>query len=362
MKLIFEKSITRDWGIIYAEIWHKVFTEEFKKQLGWSYTEVVFEGEGNTITIYRDPKEHIDGMRDFILSQIDSNQVWLHKHATIVRKKVEKTIFWIESVEKKKLEDYSQKELAEIFKKFIKMNLELGPRFIMMLWFPIQMEQNKKIDQYKNAVEIAIETRTQIEKIGPLVDTFARKIAKEVAHRAEIEKNLARFIDSDQIVNFLRKNIRPDQKILSARREYFIVTNDGILSKNLEEYLNKYNYSLRKIDVAGIDTIKGNTAYPGIVRGVVKIICNKDMFGKLNNGEILVTGMTTPDFLPVIKKASSFITDEGGITCHAAIVAREMKIPCIIGTKIATKVLKDGDLVEVDANNGIVKILKRVNQ
>jgi pyruvate,water dikinase len=52
------------------------------------------------------------------------------------------------------------------------------------------------------------------------------------------------------------------------------------------------------------------------------------------------------------------VTDEGGVTCHAAIVAREMKKPCIIGTKIATKVLKDGDLVEVDANKGVVKILK----
>jgi pyruvate,water dikinase len=60
-----------------------------------------------------------------------------------------------------------------------------------------------------------------------------------------------------------------------------------------------------------------------------------------------------------MKKAIAFITDEGGITCHAAIIARELKKPCIIGTKIATKVLKDGDLVEVDANKGVVKIIKK---
>ena len=62
--------------------------------------------------------------------------------------------------------------------------------------------------------------------------------------------------------------------------------------------------------------------------------------------------------MPAMEKAAAFVTDEGGITCHAAIVAREMKKPCIIGTKIATKVLKDGDLVEVDAEKGIVRILK----
>jgi len=62
-----------------------------------------------------------------------------------------------------------------------------------------------------------------------------------------------------------------------------------------------------------------------------------------------------------MKKAAAFVTDEGGITCHAAIVARELKKPCIIGTKIATQALKDGDEVEVDADKGAVKLLKELN-
>ena len=357
--LTFEKSITRDWGIVYAEIWHKVFTKEFKKQIGWGYTEVIFEGKNNTITVYRAPKEHIDGMRDFILSQIDKNKSWLDKHAIKVKEKVDDTISWIEKIEKKKLEDYSQKELAEIFEKFVKINLELGPRFIMMLWFPIQMEHNEKLQQYKTAVDVAIDTRTQIEKIGPLVDTFARKMGAEVSRRAKIDETLSKFIDSFQIEDYLKNNILPEQKILLARHEYFIVTNDGILSEKIEDYLKRYKHSLRKIDISNIDVIKGNTAYPGIVQGIVKIIHNKAAFSKLNDGEILVTGMTTPDFLPVMKKSIGFITDEGGVTCHAAIVAREMKKPCVIGTKIATEVLKDGDLVELDADSGIVRLIKK---
>lgn len=59
-----------------------------------------------------------------------------------------------------------------------------------------------------------------------------------------------------------------------------------------------------------------------------------------------------------MKKAAAFVTDEGGMLCHAAIVARELKKPCIIGTKFATQILRDGDLVEVDANRGIITILK----
>ena len=72
-----------------------------------------------------------------------------------------------------------------------------------------------------------------------------------------------------------------------------------------------------------------------------------------------MTGMTRPEFVPLMKRASAIVTDEGGITCHAAIVSRELNIPCIIGTKIVTKVLKDGDEVEVDADNGVVKIIKK---
>jgi pyruvate,water dikinase len=63
--------------------------------------------------------------------------------------------------------------------------------------------------------------------------------------------------------------------------------------------------------------------------------------------------------MPIIKKCGAIVTDEGGITCHAAVISRELEIPCIVGTKIATQVLKDGDLVEVDANKGVVKILKK---
>jgi phosphohistidine swiveling domain-containing protein len=104
---------------------------------------------------------------------------------------------------------------------------------------------------------------------------------------------------------------------------------------------------------------KGNIAYKGVVRGIVKIVKNISELDKVKKGDILVTPMTFPSFIAAMNIASAFVTDEGGITCHAAIIAREMHKPCIIGTKIATKILKDGDLIEVDADKGIVKILKR---
>jgi phosphoenolpyruvate synthase/pyruvate phosphate dikinase len=89
----------------------------------------------------------------------------------------------------------------------------------------------------------------------------------------------------------------------------------------------------------------------------VKIVTHPNEVGKVEEWDILVSQMTLPSFISAMQKASAFITDEWGITCHAAIVSRELKKSCITGTKIATQVLKDGDLVEVDVNTGIVKII-----
>ena len=75
--------------------------------------------------------------------------------------------------------------------------------------------------------------------------------------------------------------------------------------------------------------------------------------------EVLITGMTRPDFVPLMRKAAAIITDEGGLTCHAAIIARELGIPCVVGTRIATAVLKDGNLVEVDGTKGLIKIISK---
>jgi len=103
--------------------------------------------------------------------------------------------------------------------------------------------------------------------------------------------------------------------------------------------------------------IKGRIAFPGIVKGVVRVVETKADFAKMKAGDILVSMMTRPEFVPLMKIAAGIVTDEGGLTCHAAIVSRELKKPCVVGTQKATSILKDGDLVELDADRGIVVIL-----
>lgn len=105
----------------------------------------------------------------------------------------------------------------------------------------------------------------------------------------------------------------------------------------------------------GNQEIKGTTAYPGKVTGLVRVVLDPARVKVFNEGDILIAGMTRPEYLNLMKKSGAFVTDAGGLLCHAAIVAREYRKPCVIGTEAATKVFKDGDLVEVDANKGIVR-------
>lgn len=106
------------------------------------------------------------------------------------------------------------------------------------------------------------------------------------------------------------------------------------------------------IKIAEAPILTGSPASPGMGTGVVKILKSPKEVGRIAKGDVLVAPMTSPDYVPAMKKSAAIITDEGGQTSHAAIVSRELGIPCVVGTKDATKVLKDGQIVTVNGESG----------
>jgi phosphohistidine swiveling domain-containing protein len=187
-----------------------------------------------------------------------------------------------------------------------------------------------------------------------------RPLYFEIAARAGLKIDELMTLSPTEIYDFIQKGRLPATEEINRRKKNFIVYISDrkfkIYSDNdAADFSKKYLVSEEKI---GKESFSGITASQGNVKGVVRTISNKEDLPKVKEGEILVAITTHPDYLSVMKRAKAIITDEGGLTSHAAIVSREFKIPCIVGTKIATQVLKDGDIVEVDANNGIVRILK----
>ncbi|MBU0636511.1 hypothetical protein KKE06_05795 [Candidatus Micrarchaeota archaeon] len=111
-----------------------------------------------------------------------------------------------------------------------------------------------------------------------------------------------------------------------------------------------------------VEKITGTGASLGLATGPVKICTNIKSLEKVQEGDVLVASMTRPEYVSAMKKACAIVTDEGGVTCHAAIVGRELGIPCVIGTKNASKVLKDNWIVQVKANHGEVVVLEKTEQ
>jgi phosphohistidine swiveling domain-containing protein len=198
-----------------------------------------------------------------------------------------------------------------------------------------------------------------IRKIYTLTHVYIDdKFLREAEKRENINRELLKYSTYEEFSRLLKGSIDKNlfEKQLVQRKEGLLWIYENGKPSNIisgEESKKILQSIQQKHEEA--EEIKGIAASLGKARGRVIIVRKIDSIKNVKEGDVLVTPMTRPEHVPSLKKVSAIVTDDGGITCHAAIISRELKIPCIIGTKIATKVLKDGDLVEVDADKGIVR-------
>lgn len=190
------------------------------------------------------------------------------------------------------------------------------------------------------------------------------KLLNEIGKRMKMDFKDILNLSYLEIFDYLKSGKVPSVRDIKQRKEagYAFRVANGTLSlfsgdKHIKQILREEKIENPLDEVPKVAEIKGLTASLGNVRGRVRVIDSASKIPEFLDGEILVTYMTTIEFTPLFRKAIAVITDEGGMSCHAAIVSREFKLPCIVGTKIGTRALKTGDMVEVDANKGIIKII-----
>lgn len=165
----------------------------------------------------------------------------------------------------------------------------------------------------------------------------------------EIYRRLSSEKLENQFIELLKKRSKHCVYFPGKGKEYIL---SGREAEKIEKSIVGAKPEMKK-------ELTGQAACLGKGRGRVKIINLISDMSKMKKSDILVSLMTNPDIVPAMKKASAVVTEQGDITSHAAIISRELGTPCIIGVKNATKILKDGDMVEVDANRGTVKIAKQ---
>lgn len=343
-RTLFKKIFSRDFTLVIIEIWWrgevidpKIWTD--KKQPYLPY--IVFENTGLAINGYYDPR----GIR--WCKQILINGINNSKSFSFIEVPFRKMYNKLKPIcDKQPI--LSQNNLLKFFK-----NLEdIWPWFEALWWvweFGLYNKYKFISSEQSNRL---IKLREESQYLVPGAEAVIRKSLKKIYPSL---KDLISVVTIEEIAS---SNL-PLRKILKQRASGYFFTDNHLYTARSRSFIeNKFNINLEKLTEEKVKKFKGQSAFKGLVKGTVKIVYGTRQMDKVEHGDIIVTPMTMPYFLPAIKKAGAIVTDEGGLTCHAAIVARELNKPCLVGTKIATKVLKDGDLVEVDANKGIVKILK----
>lgn len=190
---------------------------------------------------------------------------------------------------------------------------------------------------------------------------YALLFFKELARRMKIKPEDISFLQQSEVSEFLEDKLIITHRLISDRKAGFVLylSKDNKLicltGRDINRALTAFRLSA-KDDV--VKQIIGMVASRGIVSGKAVIVKGVKDLHKVKNGDILVAVTTHPDYVPAMRKAAAIVTDEGGITSHAAIVSREFGIPCIVGTKSATSILKDGDQIEVDAVAGKIELIE----
>lgn len=331
-KIGYEKVMTRDAPLILIAAWYKSFTTSIPKVFNFEikFPEPIYIYKNGAVESWRATQLFFDKLpKDMsrwtknpknakrLLAEFE-NYIKIRKKLIAEKAKPIKTVKNTEAVKQKKKSLFSKKILDKATK------LRQGD--------------------------------TLFDDACDLIYQYLYLIAKEKKWPKNLMK-LFLFQEFKRLV--LVKKEFNFTEIEKRKDGYAYFANQLFTKRDIKTAIKIRGYKLIKQTSPKVTQFKGVVASMGMARGKVKIVMNREQLNKVTMGDILVSPMTTPAYMPAMIKAAAFVTDEGGIICHAAIVSREMRKPCIVGTKIATKILNDGDLVELDTNNGVVKIIRR---
>jgi len=271
--------------------------------------------------------------------------------------------------------DYKSKKALELLQQFletinnfgksskdavdvaIKACKELGPMLVYSHYIEhVLTKEMKNFDKSDNDIKQylsrLIEINSKIrDKAIKIVDSFYEEAHKQLQKKFP-NKDIDYYLLDELEKKELNQNSRKKFYVyLTLKEKSYIYVNH-----EAKEFLKKEGFTKKTVDMPS--ELKGFPAYKGKVKGDVVIIHTIKDCKKLTSSSIAVAPMTMVQYTHYLKKVKALVTDEGGINSHAAIVARELKIPCIVGTKYATQALRDRDYIEVNANKGIVRKIR----
>ncbi|MFA5022219.1 MAG: PEP-utilizing enzyme [Patescibacteria group bacterium] len=356
-KTTWDPIFTREgFSYFIASLAFDGYIKDMPRRIGWGYRDQLLISKKNILTVYGSLSDQ-KKINQFCNKK--NKSYFLKVNQIILTQLVEtkKVILKVNKLlEKKKL---SVQEMAKALDLFYNSYRSLYSVYRFSTLFDHFYQGKHKVD----LVSKFAQTKDQCGKFFTKTDkSTLEKIKQNLGQILGIPKELILGMNYQELAKSLQNNSAIVGIGELKRRQNFyilIAVNRQIkffFGQTAKLVQAKLSFVIYKEET---NVIFGQAAYAGRVVGLVKVAYSVTDLRNIKKGMVLVTPMTTISYVPFLNKVLAIITDEGGVTSHAAIVARELKIPSIVGTKIATRVLKDGDLVEVDANHGVVTILKR---
>ena len=189
-----------------------------------------------------------------------------------------------------------------------------------------------------------------------LIYTF-ENVFIEISRRTNIDVNLIKCLDDLEIAKLLKKEVLDFEVVKLRDHHNTMVALNGDFSTYIGEETEKFTKKYLVLDSTSSE-YKGRVASKGYVKGRARIVKSSNDFHKIIDGDILIVGNTTPDYVPILRRVIGIVAEEGGITAHVSVISREFNIPAVVGIPRISEIIKDNDMVEVDADKGIVRIIK----
>ncbi|MFA5155578.1 MAG: PEP-utilizing enzyme [Patescibacteria group bacterium] len=343
-----QKVVSRQYSFLYSDYTNEAY-KSMRKTVGTTLRYNLFCGDIKILNIYREQKD------------VDRSYRMINKMAThprdIVAKmdRYDELVFQHDQLVKgiKRLKD--KQEIKQKLLQLDKIFFQIVGYFLLFVFMGYAGDWpniKKFLKRYGKRFErIRMYTTDMDMNIG-----FPKLFAKYDRRLLELAPSMKR----KELLVFLKTGQLDQKKIRARAKSYLVITKDlksreyalsdipKVLAKELAHL--KIDYSVKHLS--------GMAACPGTAQGRAVVVMTSSDYKKIKSGDILITPMTKPDIIAYLKKVKGIVTNDGGALSHASIISREMKIPCITGTKYATDIIKDGEMLKLSATKGLVEKIK----
>lgn len=346
-RVLWKKVATRNLSFLFVDY---VLTSypSMERKVGTALRHNLVIGENGLVTIYRD-KDDVQHSYDLI------EQRAAPYHDAFLQ--YGETLEYVSTKLRKLIEDIlkttERDKICKLLWQFDTLFLE----FMHYQLFFVYLGYAAHLPSVRNFVDI-YQKRIEEYRMSTLYQEIDRLLPELFGKLHARLKDCAHWLTRKEIAEFIERGALPTSIIEERKKRYLRIQRDFEIADyplaRINEVLAAELGHMRK----EVSDLAGSTAFPGKIHGSAVIVCSPRDYQKITPESVVVASMTVPDMVPYLTNVKGIVTNDGGTLCHASIVAREFRIPTVVGTECATEVFKDGDLVEVDANNGVVRKIK----